>query len=134
MPRLTPAEVRLPELSRIAGVPEEDRETRGCGRFEQGCTCSACQDEYFRSYANRRHPHYSSTAFCCRSAAPRSCRAPRQGAGDGEGHGRIAVDTGRADAHALTDQLEQGSESLVEGHEGFKRAELFSRPGPRRLE
>jgi hypothetical protein len=54
MPRLTPAEVRLPELSRIAGVPEEDRETRGCGRFEQGCTCSACQDEYFRSYANRR--------------------------------------------------------------------------------
>jgi hypothetical protein len=61
-------------------------------------------------------------------------RAPRQGAGDGEGHGRIAVDTGRADAHALTDQLEQGSESLVEGHEGFKGAELFSRPGPRRLE
>jgi hypothetical protein len=37
-------------------------------------------------------------------------RAVRQGAADGQGHGRIAVATGRADAHALTDQLEKGGQ------------------------
>jgi hypothetical protein len=35
--------------------------------------------------------------------------ALRQRAGDDEGHGRIAVDTGGADAHALTDESKQAA-------------------------
>jgi hypothetical protein len=61
-----------------------------------------------------------------------SLRALRQGAGDGQGHGRTAVDAGGADAHALTDQLEQGSQSLVEGHGALRTPGHLRAPDPRR--
>jgi hypothetical protein len=58
-------------------------------------------------------------------------RGLRQCAGDGQGQGRIAVDSGGADAHALTDQIEQSSQSLVEGHEAVMPGRLRA-PVPRR--